>query len=133
EREAVLANVSDLWTEIEQQRFDTFERFGPAADHDGELSLLNRDHASRYGCIDHICALLANLSCQLASHRRADGAIVHPNLTRSESCENSVGSIRRLRYGLGIPEHRKGEVGRSGDGAGRVRPFHAFVDEPLGL
>ena len=33
----------------------------------------------------------------------------------------------------GIRDHRKRNVGRRGDGVGRIGPFHSAIDEPLGF
>ena len=60
ERQPVFADVGDLRSEIEEQRFDSLKCFGPAADHHGEFSLLDSNDASRDRRIYHVGALFPN-------------------------------------------------------------------------
>jgi len=76
---------------------------------------------------------LADASSQSTADLRTDGAHVDPDFAVAQSGDDSVLTISDFPERGGIGDHGKREVGRGGDGAGRVGPFHSAIDEPLGF
>src|SRR2546422_8995212 len=78
-------SVRDLRSKIEQQRLDAVKRLRPATDHDGELSLLDREDASRHRRVNHVSAGFANSSRKSAGDGGTGGAHLGTHITRTES------------------------------------------------
>ena len=111
QRQAVVADVGDFRADVEQQRLDALEGFRAAADHDRELSLLQRDDAAGDGRIHHVGAFFADSRGERAAYGGAHGAHVDPDFAGAESGHDSVRSFGNLLQRGGIRDHGKREVG----------------------
>src|SRR5207249_2931030 len=92
-------------SKIEQQRLDALKRLRPATDHDGELSLLDREDASRHRRVNHVSARFANSSRKSAGDGGTGGAHVDPHFTRTESLDDAVRTFSNSGERFGVRHH----------------------------
>ena len=80
--------------------FDPIEGRVPAADHHAQLAGLERRHAARDGCVNHVGALRPDLLGHAAADGRAHRTAVDDNLAFAKTGQEPIGAFRHRFQGF---------------------------------